>query len=61
MGGGEVGLEADGLQHRLLGEIGKLRLALQIAEVGIGLGVVGPRLDGPLERLQAFVVAAQRE
>ena len=61
MRGGEVGLEADGLEHRGLGEIGKLGLALQVAEVGIRFVIVGPRLDGPLEGLQPFLVAAKGE
>ena len=58
---GEVGLEADRLEHGGLGQVGEPRLAVEVAEVGVGLVVVGADADRLLERLEALAVAVQAE
>lgn len=58
---GEVGLKADRLEHRRLGEVGELGLPLEVSHVGERLVVFGPDLDRPLERLEPLVVPPEAQ
>ena len=59
--GGEVGLQADRLQQRLLGQVGKFGLAVEVAQIGIRLVVIRPGGDRLLEGLQPLLMLLQAQ